>query len=99
MAEHVTSLESELKIALERWRKQAVRYFQLGDKEKDPLGAKFYQSSAMAIANCIFDVEAILGVERRLSPEVEQALMEKTEALLRAAAERPTMKGEDRPAP
>lgn len=34
------------------WEKEASKYFDLSEQETDPLGQKFYQSSAMAYTNC-----------------------------------------------
>lgn len=48
-----------LKVVIGEWKKRACKYFCLAKEEKDPLGRKFYESAAMAYANCVMDVNAI----------------------------------------
>jgi hypothetical protein len=44
-----------------QWEKRAAKYFRLAEREEDPLGQKFYQSSAMAYANCATDLQRLIG--------------------------------------
>jgi hypothetical protein len=48
---------------IEHWKKKAFAYLQLAKKEKDPVGRKFYESSALSIAYCIQDVEKNLSLK------------------------------------
>jgi len=42
------------------WEQRAGKYFVLAERELDPLGQKFYQSSAMAYANCAVALKNLL---------------------------------------
>jgi hypothetical protein len=44
-----------------QWEKHAGKFFILAEREKDPLGQKFYQSTAMAYANCANDLRQMLA--------------------------------------
>jgi hypothetical protein len=46
--------------------KHAGKYFVLAERESDPIGQKFYQSSAMAYANCATGIRSLLGQEPAL---------------------------------
>jgi hypothetical protein len=46
------SLQSSLLNLVAQWEAQAGKFFLLAEQERDPVGKKFYQSSAMAHANC-----------------------------------------------
>lgn len=50
----------ELADAVNQWEKKAGKFFILAEREKDPLGQKFYQSSAVAYANCANDIRQLL---------------------------------------
>jgi len=54
---------SELADLVNRWEKHAGKYFVLAEREKDPLGQKFYQSTAVAYANCANDIRQMLENE------------------------------------
>lgn len=49
------------------WEKKAGKYFVLAEREVDPLGQKFYQSTAMAYANCANDIrlQTLLSAESK----------------------------------
>lgn len=53
--------ENNLADMAKQWEKHAGKYFVLAEREADPLGQKFYQSSAMAYANCANDIRKALG--------------------------------------
>ena len=55
----------ELAALVTKWEKHAGKYFVLAEREKDPLGRKFYQSSAIAYANCAGDIRRLLENEIR----------------------------------
>lgn len=40
------------------WEQRACKYFLLAERETDPPGQKFYQSSAVAYANCAAEARA-----------------------------------------
>lgn len=61
MTRHV---DRDIKLAsmVKQWKEHAGRYFTLAEQENDPLGQKFYQSSAMVYANCAAEVIRLIGV-------------------------------------
>ena len=56
--------QRELANIVTRWEKRAGKYFVFAEREADPLGQKFYQSSAMAYANCATEVRSLLDQVR-----------------------------------
>jgi len=52
--------QSNLGDIVSEWEKHAGKYFDLAEREPDPLGQKFYQSSAMAYANCATAIRSLL---------------------------------------
>lgn len=44
------------------WKAKGHQYFTLAETEEDPLGKKFYESSAMTLLNCIEDLEKATGI-------------------------------------
>ena len=57
-------MQSDLGDMVNQWEKHASKYFGLAERELDPLGQKFYQSSAMAYANCATSGRNLLGRAR-----------------------------------
>ena len=55
-------LENELKELISTWSKKALKYYRLAEKENDPVGKKFYESSALSTANCVTDLKNLLGI-------------------------------------
>jgi hypothetical protein len=53
------TLQSELAAIVNEWEKHAGKYFVLAERERDPLGQKFYQSTAVAYANCAMEVRRL----------------------------------------
>ena len=53
-------LQSDLGDVVNQWEKHASKYFALAERESDPLGQKFYQSSAMEYANCATAIRGLL---------------------------------------
>ena len=45
------------------WEQQAGRYFVLAERETDPLGKKFYHSSAVALCNCAAELRKTVAAE------------------------------------
>ena len=60
MSSDTLSLQRELTDIVNGWEKRAGKYFSLAEREADPLGRKFYESSAMAYANCVTGVRGLL---------------------------------------
>lgn len=50
----------ELADLVNQWEKHAGKYFVLAERETDPLGQKFYQSTAMAYANCAAQIRPLV---------------------------------------
>ena len=61
---NASSLQSRLTDTINEWEKHAGKYFDLAERESDPLGQKFYQSSAMAYANCAVALKSLLDQTR-----------------------------------
>ena len=53
-------MQSDLGDIVSEWEKHAGKYFDLAERERDPLGQKFYQSSAMAYTNCATAIRSLL---------------------------------------
>jgi hypothetical protein len=58
------------------WKAKADDYFSLAETEADPLGKKFYESSAITLFNCIRDLERVAGI-MILNPLDEASLLPK----------------------
>ena len=56
-------MEQELKNLAASWEHQAGRYFVLAERETDPLGKKFYHSSAVALCNCATELRKTIAAE------------------------------------
>jgi hypothetical protein len=54
-------MQRDLGDIVSEWEKHAGKYFGLAEREQDPLGQKFYQSSAMAYANCATAIRHLMG--------------------------------------
>lgn len=54
-------MQSDIGDIVSEWEKHAGKYFDLAEREQDPLGQKFYQSSAMAYANCATAIRHLMG--------------------------------------
>lgn len=56
----------ELADMVNQWEKHAGEYFVLAEREQDPIGKKFYQSSAVAYSNCAAGIRQLLesGVKK-----------------------------------
>jgi hypothetical protein len=61
MSSDTLSLQRELADMVNGWEKHAGKYFVLAEHEIDPLGQKFYTSSAMAYANCAIALKSLLA--------------------------------------
>jgi len=54
-------LRDQLLQLITQWEIHASKYFVLAKREQDPLGKKFYESSAMAYANCATSADSMLA--------------------------------------
>ena len=57
--DNLESLRRELADRVNQWEKHAGKYFVLAERETDPLGQKFYQSTAVTYANCAMEVRRL----------------------------------------
>jgi hypothetical protein len=73
-ADSTTSLQHELANIVNQWEKHAGKYFVLAEQETDPLGQKFYRSSAMAYANCATSVRCLLDQARPVLHTTQAAI-------------------------
>ncbi len=56
-------MQQELLNLAVAWEQQAGRYFVLAESELDPLGKKFYHSSAVTLCNYAVDLKKLLAAE------------------------------------